>query len=98
MTEFAQSGAVQLVAHNWAKMEPAERLDLIRGFAEITPQSYSICGEFENEHYEHFARVSNVDALPDIIRGHLFMSVTPDGFSPKQMIQVLDDAMNSVQG
>lgn len=98
VTEFAQSGAIQLVDHNWAKMKPEARLALIRRFAEITPESYSILGKFEDEHYNYFANVGNTDALPLTIHGHLLMAVTPDGFSPAQIIQVLEDAMNSFQG
>ena len=98
MTEFAQNGAIQLVDYNWAKMKPEERLALIRRFVEITPGSYSILGKFEDEHYRHFANIGDANALPLTIHGHLLMAVTPDGFSPAQIMQVFEDAMNSFQG
>lgn len=95
MTEFAQSSATHLVARNWAKANPTERITLLKGFAQLFPETY---GRFEEPHFNDLAHRTNTDALPLNVQGHLFMAVTPSGFSADQVITILDDAANSFQG
>lgn len=95
MTEFAQGSAIQLVAHNWARINPAERATLLKVLAQLFPDTYD---RFEEPHFKDLAHRSNTSALPLNVQGHLFMAVTPDGFSKDQVITILDDAANSFQG
>lgn len=95
MTEFAQNGAIRVVVDNWVRIKPEERRTLLQGFAKLFPVTY---GRFEAEHFDHLARQATPDTLPLDVQGHLFMSVTPGGFSAEQVITVLEIAANSFQG
>jgi len=95
VTEFAQYGAIRVVVDNWVKLMPNEREALLRGFAPIFPETY---GRFEQEQFDQLARQPHPNTLPLNVQGHLFISVTSNGFSAEQIMTVLEDAANSFQG